>query len=290
MKKISIVFLLMIWAFTMYAQDVITLRNGSQIQAKVTEISSSEIKYKRFDHLDGPTIVVARSDVHAIAFANGIHEVFNPLAEPAPPARPTATAPATKPANVPATAPATAPATNPPPAKVVADTPPPAPVVNDAPPPARMAPTNEIRGPHRKNFYTGFYFNPVSIVVLNGASLGAEFTFGRKFIVEPYFRFPRTSVYFLVEEVIDNGLGFGIATKFFTGGRRGGFYVGPNVEYNLVDDFQDIFLFLGCNLGYKFQFSSGFYLRTGASLGTQINIGYDTLPWLNLDLCFGFSF
>ena len=155
--------------------------------------------------------------------------------------------------------------------------------------PSTPARTSEIRGPHLKNFYTGIYFNPLGMAVLNGASLGAEFTIARKFIIEPYLRFPGTSLYFVLEEGAENGIGFGFAAKYFTGGRRGGFYVGPNFEYNLLD-YEDPFLFLGTNLGYKFQFSSGFYMRLGASLGAQIEIDYETIPWVNFDFCIGISF
>jgi len=289
MKKISIVFLLMAWGFSLYAQDVITLRNGNQIQAKVTEISSAEIKYKRFDHLDGPTIVIARADVHAIAFANGIHEIFNPLAEPSPAARPTAT--------MPATTPAAAPAIDPPPATEITDAPTPAPVVINAPPPSQMAPTNEIRGPHRKNFYAGFYFNPMSALVLYGASMGAELTIGRKFIIDPYVRFPKLSLLYGLDN-INGGLGLGIAPKFFTGGRKGGFYVGPNFEYLKINNYEYLGVsyinrhaFLGVNLGGKVQFSSGYYMRFGGTLGARTNLDYDDIyPFINLDLCFGFSF
>jgi len=42
----------------------------------VTEITPSEIKYNRFDNLNGPTIVVSRADVFAINYENGTREVF----------------------------------------------------------------------------------------------------------------------------------------------------------------------------------------------------------------------
>jgi len=281
MKKISIIFLLITWAFAVYAQDVVTMTDGTQIKAKVTEINSSEIKYNRFDHLDGPTIVVAKASVHAIAFENGIHEVFNPLAEPAPAA---ARPPATAPVSTSTTASTTAPAT-----PSVAT---PAPVVTSAPPPARLASTNEIRGPHRKNFYTGFYFNPMSALAMYGASMGAELTIGRKFIIDPYVRFPKLSLLYYLNNR-DVGLGLGIAPKYFTGGRKGGFYVGPNFEYmKLNSTFITRLAFLGVNLGGKVQFSSGYYMRFGGTLGARTNLDYanDTDAFINLDLCFGFSF
>jgi len=77
MKKLITLFLLMAgMAVAVNAQDVITLKNGDEIKAKVTEISSSEIKYKRFDNLDGPTIVIVKNDVFAINYENGTRDVF----------------------------------------------------------------------------------------------------------------------------------------------------------------------------------------------------------------------
>jgi len=77
MKKLITLFLLMAgMAVAVNAQDVITLKNGDEIKAKVTEISSSEIKYKRFDNLEGPTIVIVKNEVFAINYENGTRDVF----------------------------------------------------------------------------------------------------------------------------------------------------------------------------------------------------------------------
>ena len=73
--------LILLTGISAYAQDVITLRSGDEIKAKVTEISSSEIKYKRFDNLDGPTVVVAKSDVFFIKYENGTKEVMGAIDE-----------------------------------------------------------------------------------------------------------------------------------------------------------------------------------------------------------------
>ncbi|MDR1869111.1 MAG: CIA30 family protein [Treponema sp.] len=59
------------------AQDLIILKDGNVIEAKVTEISPSEIRYKRSNHLDGPTIVVPVVNVLSIRYANGKVDVIN---------------------------------------------------------------------------------------------------------------------------------------------------------------------------------------------------------------------
>ena len=59
------------------AQDLIVLRDGNMIEAKVVEISPTEIRYKRSDHLDGPTIVISADKVLSIRYQNGKVENIN---------------------------------------------------------------------------------------------------------------------------------------------------------------------------------------------------------------------
>jgi len=53
------------------AQDLIILRDGNVIEAKVMEISPSEIRYKRFDNQDGPVIILPIINVLSIRYENG---------------------------------------------------------------------------------------------------------------------------------------------------------------------------------------------------------------------------
>ena len=69
--------------FSAHAQDLIVMRDGNIIEAKVTEISSSEIRYKRYDHLDGPTVVVPAANVLSIRYENGKVEAVNAAPIPA---------------------------------------------------------------------------------------------------------------------------------------------------------------------------------------------------------------
>ncbi|MDQ3100329.1 MAG: hypothetical protein M3R08_02995 [Bacteroidota bacterium] len=61
------------------AQDVITFRNGDEIQAKVTQVGLSEVKYHRYDNLDGPEYSASRSEVIMIAYANGTKDIFDDI-------------------------------------------------------------------------------------------------------------------------------------------------------------------------------------------------------------------
>ena len=62
---------------SVFAQDLIILKNGNMIEAKVMEISPSEIRYKRSDNLDGPMIVILAASVLSIRYENGTHEIIN---------------------------------------------------------------------------------------------------------------------------------------------------------------------------------------------------------------------
>ena len=75
----AVVVCLAAWVFSANAQDIITLKNGDEIRARVTEIGTTEIRYKRFENIDGPTIVLARSDVFLIRYENGTRDVINPI-------------------------------------------------------------------------------------------------------------------------------------------------------------------------------------------------------------------
>ena len=77
-KYLTIIFFLTGGLCSLYAQDIIYLKNGDEIEAKVMEISSAEIKYKRFDNLDGPTIVINKADAVTILYQNGTRELINP--------------------------------------------------------------------------------------------------------------------------------------------------------------------------------------------------------------------
>lgn len=65
-----------------FCQDTIAMRDNSKLIAKVLEISSTEIKYKRFDNLNGPDYVISKNDISSITFRNGVKDVFESIIEP----------------------------------------------------------------------------------------------------------------------------------------------------------------------------------------------------------------
>lgn len=56
--------------------DLITLRNGNEIKAKVIEINQSTVKYKSCENLGGPLFVESIENIFMINYANGSKDVF----------------------------------------------------------------------------------------------------------------------------------------------------------------------------------------------------------------------
>jgi len=75
-KLFATLFLLCIAGMTT-AQDVIVMKDQSTIMSKVLEITSTEIKYKKWNNQDGPTYSIDRSEVLSINYENGEVENFS---------------------------------------------------------------------------------------------------------------------------------------------------------------------------------------------------------------------
>lgn len=79
MKKISLIVLslmLSLIAFAENAVDVIITVDEKKIEAKILEVSKSEIHYKQANYLDGPTFVLSTSEISSILYGNGTVTVF----------------------------------------------------------------------------------------------------------------------------------------------------------------------------------------------------------------------
>ncbi|MDR2039375.1 MAG: PorT family protein [Bacteroidales bacterium] len=59
-----------------FAQDVIVTKDSKKIEAKVTEISVEHVKYRLFNHQDGPVYTLPKSDIVTIVYQNGTVETF----------------------------------------------------------------------------------------------------------------------------------------------------------------------------------------------------------------------
>jgi len=78
MKKVLLILVaIIVFGISANAQDVILKQDGSEIKAKVLEITDQQVKYKDFDFQSGPTRNINISDIFMITYENGQKEVFN---------------------------------------------------------------------------------------------------------------------------------------------------------------------------------------------------------------------
>jgi hypothetical protein len=58
------------------AADMIILKDGNTIEAKIMEIHHGEIRYRRADNLNGPMIIIPKDRVLSIRYENGVMEIM----------------------------------------------------------------------------------------------------------------------------------------------------------------------------------------------------------------------
>lgn len=73
----KLVLLVLLSVGVVKAQDTIRFTDGKVSAVKVNEVGLSEIKYNRFDNLNGPMYVVEKNLVRYIKYANGSVDSFN---------------------------------------------------------------------------------------------------------------------------------------------------------------------------------------------------------------------
>ena len=74
---------LLMLALISFAHDVIITTESKKIEAKILEVSKSEIKYKEADNLDGPTFILPVNEIESIIYSNGKVVLYNPNTPPA---------------------------------------------------------------------------------------------------------------------------------------------------------------------------------------------------------------
>jgi hypothetical protein len=77
-SKIVLLSILLLALFSQKSkgQDLITFFNGDEIKSKVIELTPSEVKYKKFDNLEGPIYTSLKSEILMIKYQNGNKDVF----------------------------------------------------------------------------------------------------------------------------------------------------------------------------------------------------------------------
>ncbi|MGM9833490.1 MAG: hypothetical protein ACI31A_07390 [Candidatus Limisoma sp.] len=79
MRNLFIALFLCLFALPMSAKQVITMTNGTEVEAEILTIGTEEISYKKASNPQGPTYVVKRSDVFFIIHEDGTKEVITSL-------------------------------------------------------------------------------------------------------------------------------------------------------------------------------------------------------------------
>jgi hypothetical protein len=83
MKRICLfIFVAFVCNSVLLAQDVITLRSGDEIKAKVQEIGTDNVKYKKYENLNGPTYTLLKSEIFMIKYENGDRDIFKDTVDP----------------------------------------------------------------------------------------------------------------------------------------------------------------------------------------------------------------
>ncbi|MCE3259754.1 MAG: hypothetical protein K0S12_1395, partial [Bacteroidetes bacterium] len=82
MKK-NVRFLLFLFlvfaAYALRCQDIIVKTSGDSIRAKITDVGTETVSYKKQSMPDGPGFTINKSEVSFILFANGERENFNAI-------------------------------------------------------------------------------------------------------------------------------------------------------------------------------------------------------------------
>lgn len=81
MKQLFVFTMMLLSASFVYAQDIITLRTGETINAKVSEVGINEVRYFKSSNINGPVYVAAKAEISQIVYENGNKDVFNATAQ-----------------------------------------------------------------------------------------------------------------------------------------------------------------------------------------------------------------
>ncbi len=68
--------ILFLMSFIATAQDIIFKNDRTEVKSKILEVEENDIKYKKFEFLDGPTYTMSKSDIYMIIYKNGQKEIF----------------------------------------------------------------------------------------------------------------------------------------------------------------------------------------------------------------------
>jgi len=76
MSRLLIILFLLAGSIPAFSQDEITFRTGEVLKAKIIEIGSEDITYKKAENLSGPSYSVKKDKVFMIKYENGTKDLF----------------------------------------------------------------------------------------------------------------------------------------------------------------------------------------------------------------------
>lgn len=76
-KKLTLIAFALIATVSLWAQDIIVTKDAQKIEAKILEVSKTEIKYKEKDNQNGPTFILETKEISSIIYSNGKVVVYN---------------------------------------------------------------------------------------------------------------------------------------------------------------------------------------------------------------------
>lgn len=82
--KLHLLFLFLVVSCFVSAQDTIYKYSGDTILAKVLEIGIENVKYSKFDNLDGPVYYLSKWEISSITYQNGATDNFAGVQSPLP--------------------------------------------------------------------------------------------------------------------------------------------------------------------------------------------------------------
>src|ERR1039457_2384981 len=77
MNRYLILLVCLIFWGGMKGQDIIHKTDTTTIYAKIVEVGEKEIKYMKFDNLDGPVYIIKKKNVSSINYPNGTSDLFS---------------------------------------------------------------------------------------------------------------------------------------------------------------------------------------------------------------------
>ncbi len=84
MKKMMMMFVVLCFVVHATAQDIVTLKTGEEIEAKVEEIGKTDVWYKKYSNPDGPVYSLPKTDIFMIKYQNGEKDVFSAVSSEEP--------------------------------------------------------------------------------------------------------------------------------------------------------------------------------------------------------------